>query len=150
MATDCRNNKEGNMKKSDLKELIKPLVKECIHEALIEEGLLASVVSEVAKGMQQAPIIESRVSDTPHRSVPDPQAEALLHEAQQAQRRDLMQAINKDAYNGVDLFEGTEPFTAHESAEPKPGSVELGNPRDPCVDISALMGNASKLWQAMK
>ena len=37
------------MKKSDLKELIKPLVKECIHEVLLEEGLLSNVVAEVAK-----------------------------------------------------------------------------------------------------
>lgn len=138
------------MKKSDLKELIKPLVKECIHEALIEEGLLSSVVAEVAKGMQQTPIVESRVPSAPQRPVPDPQAEARLHEAQQAQRRDLMQAINKDAYNGVDLFEGTDAFSSYESTDPKPGTVELGNPRDPGVDISSLMGNASKLWQAMK
>ena len=40
------------MKKADLKKLIKPLVKECIHEVLIEEGVLSNVVSEVARGMQ--------------------------------------------------------------------------------------------------
>lgn len=138
------------MKKSDLKELIKPIVKECIHEALIEEGLLASVVSEVARGMQQAPLVESRAPTTPHRAAPDPEAQARLHETQQAQRRDLMQAINKDAYNGVDLFEGTDAFSSYESTDPKPGAVELGNPRDPGVDISSLMGGATKLWQAMK
>ena len=37
------------MKKADLKQLIKPLVKECIHEVLLEEGLLSNVVAEVAK-----------------------------------------------------------------------------------------------------
>ena len=46
------------MKKSDLKQLIKPLVKECIHEVLIEEGLLANVVTEVTKGMQGALLTE--------------------------------------------------------------------------------------------
>jgi len=40
------------MKKSDLKQLIKPVVKECIQEVLLEEGLLSNVVSEVVKGMQ--------------------------------------------------------------------------------------------------
>ena len=48
------------MKKSDLKQLIKPLVKECIHEVLLEEGLLSNIVSEVAKGMQQNVIVETR------------------------------------------------------------------------------------------
>ena len=49
------------MKKSDLKELIKPLVKECIHEVLLEEGLLSNVVSEVAKGLQTAPVIREKL-----------------------------------------------------------------------------------------
>ena len=49
------------MKKSDLKQLIKPLVKECIHEVLIEEGLLSNVVAEVAKGMQGNLVVESKV-----------------------------------------------------------------------------------------
>ena len=39
------------MKKAELKKVIKPLVKECIHEVLLEEGLLSNVVSEVAKGL---------------------------------------------------------------------------------------------------
>ena len=48
------------MKKSDLKQLIKPLVKECIHEVLLEEGLLSNVVAEVAKGMQGNLVVETR------------------------------------------------------------------------------------------
>ena len=59
-------------------------------------------------------------------------------------------AINKDAYNGVNLFEGTTPLSSYESSEPKAGSVDLGNPADSGVDISSLMGGASKIWQAMK
>ena len=46
------------MKKSDLKQLIKPLVKECIHEVLIEEGLLSNVVLEVTKGLQGSLMVE--------------------------------------------------------------------------------------------
>jgi len=51
------------MKKSDLKRLIKPIVKECINEILLQkEGVLASVVSEVARGLQQggSPIVENK------------------------------------------------------------------------------------------
>ena len=48
------------MKKSDLKQLIKPIVKECIHEVLLEEGLLSNVVAEVAKGMQGNLVVETR------------------------------------------------------------------------------------------
>ena len=61
-----------------------------------------------------------------------------------------MKSIGADAYNGVDLFEGTNPMTTQEVSEPKPGQVDLGNPRDAGVDISALVGSASKMWNAMK
>ena len=50
------------MKKNELKSLIKPLVKECIQEVLIEEGLLSNIVSEVAKGMQGNLVVESRTN----------------------------------------------------------------------------------------
>ena len=48
------------MKKTELKQLIKPLVKECIHEVLLEEGLLSNVVSEVAKGLQGNLVVEAQ------------------------------------------------------------------------------------------
>ena len=58
-----------------------------------------------------------------------------------------MEAVNKDAYNGVNLFEGTEPLPAKQSAQ---GSVDMGDPRDPGVDISSIMGTSTKIWQALK
>ena len=44
------------MNKAQLKKLIKPVVKECIQEVLIEEGLLTEVVSQVAEGMSNKQI----------------------------------------------------------------------------------------------
>ena len=63
-----------------------------------------------------------------------------------------MDSIGADAYNGVNLFEGTEPLTNREasSSGPKPGSVDLGDPSDAGVDISSLIGGASQVWKAMK
>ena len=46
------------MNKAQLKKLIKPVVKECIQEVLIEEGLLAEVVSQVSAGLTKQPIVE--------------------------------------------------------------------------------------------
>ena len=48
------------MKKNELKALIKPVVKECIHEVLLESGLLTNIVSEVAQGMNQNVIVETK------------------------------------------------------------------------------------------
>ena len=135
------------MKRNDLKKIIKPLVKECIHEVLLEEGLLSNVVSEVAQGLQNNVIVETAapVKAQPTHSNEDRQRINKLKE----QKKKMLEAIGRDAYNGVDLFEGTTPAPMQAQEAPA-GSVDLGNPGDSGVDISALMGGASKIWQAMK
>jgi hypothetical protein len=132
------------MKKADLKQLIKPLVKECIHEVLLEEGLLSNVVAEVARGLHSNVIVETKnIPAEPPIKQQAKQSRQQLH----AHRKKLMEAVGSDAYAGVDLFEGTEPM--HQS-EPQQGHADLGDPRDNGVDISSIFGNASRIWQAMK
>ena len=108
------------MKKSDLKKVIKPLVKECIQEVLLEEGLLSNVVSEVVKGMAAAPIVEQKA--IPQQQIVREPSNSNLKQ----QRKKLMNAINKDAYNGIDLFEGTSAMSSYEAQDQKPGGVDLG------------------------
>jgi hypothetical protein len=135
------------MKKSDLKELIKPLVKECIHEVLLEEGLLSNVVAEVAKGMQGNLIVESapktRVVDNSHIQRKAGESRVKLKE----HRAKLMNSINSDAYNGIDLFEDTQPIANN---DPSTGHANLGDSGDSGVDISSIVGNATQIWKAMK
>jgi len=138
------------MNKSDLKKLIKPVVKECIHEVLLEEGLLSNVVSEVAKGMQGNLIVESKPVEPNYNSLPTQNKIQESKTKLRQHREKLMSSINSDAYNGVNLFEGTEPMGAPKSGESSPGSVDLGNSKDAGVDISSLMGGVSKIWSAMK
>ena len=130
------------MKKSELKKVIKPLVKECIQEVLIEEGLLSNVVSEVVKGITDTTLVEQR-KPVPQQIVREPKNTNLKQ-----QRQKLMGAINKDAYNGVDLFEGTTPAPAQR--EQSAGAVDLGDPNDAGVDISSIMGASSKIWERLK
>ena len=135
------------MKKNELKRLIKPVVKECIHEVLLEEGLLSNIVSEVAKGMQGDLVVETKNVNSRHNI----REQSKDNNKQKiASRKKLMDAIGTEAYNGVNLFEGTDPMTAHEAADQKPGNIDLGNPRDSGVDISSLVGGASRMWNAMK
>ena len=128
------------MKKSDLKRVIKPLVKECIHEVLLEEGLLSNVVSEVAKGLSSNVVVEAK-TPAPKPS-PSPEQAAALSE----HRRKLMQSITKDAYNGVDLFENTTPI---ENPTAGKGEPDLGSPTDPDVDISSILGTSSEIWKRL-
>ena len=137
------------MKKADLKKLIKPLVKECIHEVLIEEGVLSNVVSEVAKGMQGNVVVENKKQDE-HLFNEDLQMKRSQEEGRlklQEHRKKLLEAVSTDAYNGVDLFEGTTPVPAQREASA--GSVDLGDPSSSGVDISSLMGGASQVWKQM-
>ena len=49
------------MKKSDLRRLLKPLVKECVRETLLDEGLLSTIVSEVVRGVSPV-LVEAQTS----------------------------------------------------------------------------------------
>jgi len=138
------------MKKSDLKQLIKPLVKECIHEVLLEEGLLSNVVAEVAQGLQGNLVVDSREKELDSvlkediqikKKSADSRVQMLQH------RKKLLEAVGKGSYGGVDLFEGTEPL---QQTEPQAGQPDLGDPTDAGVDLSSILGNASEIWQSMK
>ena len=143
------------MNKTQLKKLIKPVVKECIQEVLIEEGLLTEVVAQVASGMSRQPIVENKPKKRNDKLFnEDLQMQRKSREANkklQEHRKKLLDSIGGDAYNGVDLFEGTMPLnntgTAGESHKP---SVLGDDPNDAGVDISSIMGNAGKIWQAIK
>jgi hypothetical protein len=143
------------MNKTQLKALIKPVVKECIQEVLIEEGLLTEVVSQVAAGMNQQPIVENNQKKKDNNLFnEDLQMKRKTQEVNQKlqeHRKKLLDSIGKDAYNGVDLFEGTEPMkqAGTPGASHRP-SVLGDDPSDSGVDISSLMGQASKVWQALK
>ena len=143
------------MNKAQLKKLIKPVVKECIQEVLIEEGLLTEVVAQVTAGMSRQPIVENKPKKTNdklfnedlHMKRKSQEANKKLQE----HRRKLLDSIGADAYNGVDLFEGTEPMKQSATPGAAHKSSVLGDdPTDAGVDISSLMGNASKVWQEIK
>ena len=143
------------MNKSQLKKLIKPVVKECIQEVLIEEGLLTEVVAQVASGMSRQPIIENKPKKRNDKLFnEDLQMQRKSREANkklQEHRKKLLDSIGGDAYNGVDLFEGTEPLrNTGTPGEAHKSNVLGDDPNDAGVDISSIMGNAGKIWQAIK
>ena len=125
------------MKTNELKKILKPLIKQCIKEVIFEEGILSGIISEVVKGVDTAPVIREQ------KQVSRPKSEnGLAKKRLQEQRKKMMDAIGKDSYNGVNLFEGVEP--ARESNQQSP----LANisPGDAGVDISQLFNsNWSKL-----
>ena len=135
------------MKRSELKNIIKPLVKECITEALIEEGLLSNVISEVMKGM--FPVI-TEAAPAPTRTPVVQEARRERNVQAKQNRKKLLDAIGNDSYGGVDLFEGTSPAPAQQSPEMQ-ASSPLGGvaPGDPGVDISGILAIGGKNWKAL-
>ena len=125
------------MKTNELKKVLKPLIKQCIKEVIFEEGVLSGIISEVVKGVDTAPVIREQ------KQVSRPKSDnGLAKKRLQEQRKKMMDAIGKDSYNGVNLFEGVEP--ARESNQQSP----LANisPGDAGVDISQLFNsNWSKM-----
>ena len=136
------------MKRSELKRVIKPLVKESVQETLLESGLLSSIVSEVAQGLGGGQVItEQKTIEAPRSRDAD---DIRLRETKR-QRKELLDAIGKDAYNGVDLFEGTSPI--RDSGTPSPSAqaspMHGQDPDDPGVDISGILSLGGKNWKAL-
>ena len=142
------------MKKSELKTVLRPLIKECVKEVMFEDGILSGLISEVVQGLGGQVITENAV--TPRQAAPRQQNDAETARQQQVAkikameqaaqtRKKMSEAVGKDAYGGVDLFEGTTPTSA--PAESKQGDP-LGGvaPNDAGVDISNLFGGANKTW----
>ena len=138
------------MKRESLKEALKPVIVECVREALYEEGVLSSIISEVVQGLGANVIAES--APTPQRQPVMEREEAPRPRPTRTRlsetRKQLLEAVSAGAYNGVDLFEGVTP--APTPAEPSMGDP-LGDadPADPGVDISGIMAVGGKKWKAL-
>jgi len=139
------------MKKQELAKILKPLVKQCIKEVLFEEGVLSSVISEVVIGLNTGmqPITEQQTIQTPTKPPRDNESEKRKQKINET-RKQMLDAIGKSSYNGVDLFEGTKPISSSPEPGAPPSHSPLANmdPEDAGIDISALMGK-TPVWNAL-
>jgi hypothetical protein len=139
------------MKKADLKKLIKPIIKECMHEVIIESGVLSNIVSEVAKGMGNM-IVEAKepeqapLQEAPQRNV-NQEAIDLQKKRLQERREKLASSIGNDAYKHV--FEGMEPMTEQQSPQTQSRALADVPARDAGVDISSIVSMGGKHWKTL-
>ena len=130
------------MNKNELKKVLKPLIKECIKEVLFEEGgTLSHIISEVANGLsttttkrvvKQSPEVKWMKNS---QAVNETASRGVLKQKKQK----LLDAIGREAYGGVNLFEGTTPAPAPTDGQTQ-GPLSGVSPNDPGVDISGLFG----------
>ena len=74
------------MKRSELKKLIKPIVRECVQETILNDGLLSNIVSEVAQGMGNQFLVENKEEVVPAMS----NENSVQMEAIEAKRKDQL------------------------------------------------------------
>ena len=141
------------MKKSELKQLIKPIVEECIKDALLTSGLLTSVISEVVAGVQKGLVTEQVQAQSIQQPV---QEQNTISEEEKRKilenKKKLLDAIGSSSYNGVDVFEGTKPLKKGGSPSKSSGgykAFEGVDPNDPGVNIDKLTRNLGGVWKKL-
>ena len=132
------------MNKNQLKKILRPMIKECIKEVIFEEGTLSTIISEVMKGTSTQPVIKETFVSKNHSQRTEQKRKQILE-----QKRKMLDAIGKDAFNGVDLFEGTTPTPPSRPSTAPHGSKALDGvaPNDPGVDISSFASNG--IWKKL-
>lgn len=134
----------GYMKKSELKQLIEPIVKECVNEniqaILLESGLLSQVISEVVKGLQPV-LVESKQQVVKESFTQPTKQQTLLRKANETKANLDNEELLKSrmSFRGINIFEGVDQSIPDEPVSSKPGNPMSGiAPNDPGVDISGL------------
>jgi len=135
------------LKKAELKQALRPLIRECVKEVIFEEGILSGIISEVVQGLGATTIVEQKVT-------PPVQQQERVDTTKQLRetKQKMLDAIGREAYGGVDLFEGTTPTTSAphaNSASPSSAGSPMANmdPQDPGVDISGILDLAGGSWK---
>jgi hypothetical protein len=150
------------MKKSELKNLIKPIVDECIRETVLESGLVSNIVAEVMKGVM--PVLKE-VATKPvareHKTNPLAVEEDYFIPAKKEEKRDsdalrqlreshratIEEIAGKKKQNlelqigGINIFDGVDDHIPSDLTEEKratAGALADADPRDPGVNLAAF------------
>ena len=135
------------MKKSELKKVLMPIIKECIREAIFEEGVLSGIITEVAQGLSsnsqpQNIQVQTKTENITNRT-PKPRSGAVI-EAQK-QLNEVKNQLSK-ATGLMGVFENTTPMASSPPPSPsadgnstKYGALRDKDPHDPGVNIDGLL-----------
>jgi len=130
------------MKPSEFKKILKPLIKQTIKEVLFEEGVLSSVVAEVALGLQGSLVTES--------PSPIKEKEQLKRkeEENERKRQERIKRLNEStkAQMGYDPYDGTKQLPDQASTN---GALSGMNATDAGVDITDIERLSNGKWKRL-
>lgn len=139
------------MKTEEFKKILKPIIKECIQETLIESKLISGIIVEVMKGMN---VNQTNIQEQNNKFKQKQEEQNYKRDLEERRkklestRKSLLEAVNKNAYGGVDIFENVTPMA--ESKAPSAGSpLSDVDPGDPGVDISGIFNLGGKKWSKL-
>ena len=138
------------MKNEELKQVLKPLIKQCIKEVIFDDGVLSGIITEIVKGLHPQTLVSENTSSPikPEEEPNNHEQERFIEENRRAHRKEMEQQRHTLAesrggrFNGINVFENVNPISkagAPSSGPAAPGSALEGvDPSDPGVDISKL------------
>ena len=131
-----------------------PLVKECVRETLLEEGLLSNIISEVVRGV--SPVIQETKTrkHEPNNEISkqqkmlEQQRQGLQEEKRRRLKEQKIKILNATGF-GNEIFEGVKPLSqgGSVSGTPQAGALVGVDPADAGVDISGIMAVANRDWK---
>ena len=139
------------MKRTELKNILKPLIKQCVKETLLEEGILSNVVAEVVKGM--SPILtentQTRIQDNPKQQKLLEQQKRQIEEERYQRLKEQKRKVLDATGLGNEIFEGVKPLTegGNPGADPSPGALAGTDPGDAGIDISGIVALGGNRWK---
>ena len=117
---------------------------------LFEEGVLSGIISEVIKGTKNNVVYETKhkeIEKDLNKKVELTKERKEIKRKSNDPRKKLLDVIGKEAFNGVNLFEGTEPMRGPRASNNSGTQSPLADiaPSDPGVDISSIPG--ANVWK---
>jgi len=127
------------MNKSELKKALRPIIKECVREAIFENGVLSGLITEVVAGLTQGnlAISQSTQSMAPKTNKPRTPNPGISEARNQLNE---VKASLQKATRMEGIFEGTDPLPSRSSGQAsKYGALRDKDPSDAGVNIDGLM-----------
>lgn len=132
------------MKKDELKKVLKPVIEECIRELIFEKGVLSSIINEVqntstntiSETKQTSPAYQQKEQEFIRKKSVDAHNKLFEH------KKKLMEAVGKQGYGGVNIFEGIEPIDeAPKQNKTTPSAIEVLDPSNTGgISLNAIPG----------
>jgi hypothetical protein len=119
------------MDKSELKKILKPLIKECVKEVIFEDGVLSGLITEVARGLRNVqPVATAATKPQKINGEASQRAKQQLNEVKEQMQKAA-------GLHGV--FEGTSALPTQGGGNSQHGPLRDLNPADPGVNIDGLL-----------